>query len=102
MSDFPSQTATTSEIFHQFSMNDKVKVKLNRKGREVMQRYESQIAKWIMEKSPEPKIHLLPISRCDQDGWSQFLFWEVMMIFGPHITHAESPFETTEIRLIKG
>lgn len=73
--------ATCSPIF--FNINYKVRVKLNRWGRGI---YMDHYAKYGVECEPPER---------DSDGWSEFQLWNLMEIYGPHMTIGmKVPFET--------
>jgi len=73
--------ATCSPIF--FDINYKVRVKLNPWGRGI---YMDHYAKYGVECEPPER---------DSDGWSEFQLWNLMEVYGPHMTIGmKVPFET--------
>jgi len=65
------------------NINDIVKVRLNDAGRKILKN--------------EPYV-LARIE--DKDGWSEWQLWELMRIFGPHLSlGAAPPFEKNVLRI---
>lgn len=74
----------------QININDYVKVKLTDRGREILKTQHEDLRKQCPFLSEEPSY------KTDEDGWSQFQMWDLMVKFGPYIfMGCDLPFETT-------
>jgi len=77
------------------SLNDTARVRLTPRGREI--RDEA----WAETRANAP--HILPAESPhadDADGVSEWLVWQLMAVFGPHLHHAaDQPFEGGRIEL---
>lgn len=69
-----------------FNLNDYVKVKLTRTGKEILFKIVLQ------QKYPEASCYrnfILPEE--DSNGWSNWQLWELMNIFGSHMANGTLP-----------
>jgi hypothetical protein len=74
-----------------FNINDKVRIKLNDTGREILKAHHQELYGSIGR--PNQPYH--PVHE-DAEGWSDWQLWYVMATFGPYIHLAGTPpFETT-------
>ena len=78
----------TDKIHIPFNINEKIRLKLNDKGREIHRQHYEAISKRLSIEYTGPEV--------DADGWSEMQLWEVMELFGPHIhMGCVVPFEAT-------
>jgi hypothetical protein len=74
-----------------FNVNDKVRVRLTARGREILRQQREELYRGIGKKPPP---HAGP--KEDADGWSEWQLWELMDAFGHHVhLGCDVPFETT-------
>lgn len=76
-----------ARAWHPFNLNDCVRVRLTPKGREIYMR----------------DFKLLggragPLKE-DADGWRELQCWQLMQIFGPHISRGSEPLFSTQIEV---
>jgi len=73
-----------------FNINEYVRVRLSSEGLAILMDRHSDLARrW-------PSVGDFVPPKVDSDGWSEFQLWNLMQIFGPHITMGcKPPFETT-------
>ena len=81
------------------NLNDNVRVKLNDAGREIHKIRHDELYDYIESRGvPSPTYERLKYRppKEDSDGWSEWQLWDLMSLYGPHITlGAALPFETT-------
>ncbi len=71
-----------------FNINEYVKVKLTDEGREILNKKKQRFKR-------EYNIDLNFHKKEDEDGWSEWQMWDLMMTFGEHIhLGCKPPFET--------
>lgn len=76
----------------EININDYVHVQLTDQGREIMWRHIAA----IQATSPPRLQRLLVRPPETADGWSVWRLWELMEVFGPHLSLAGDPvFKTT-------
>jgi hypothetical protein len=74
-----------------FNVNDRVRVRLNDKGRAIHRGQFDDMKRCF----PRLSIPYTPPKE-DADGWSEWQLWVLMEIFGQHMnTGFDPPFETT-------
>lgn len=71
------------------NINDFVRVKLTKRGREIMER-------WSLDTSgSDARTKFV-----EPSGWTSWQMWELMKVFGPHLAmHEESPFDSNIISI---
>ena len=74
----------------QFNVNDSVRVKLNDRGVKILRERHDELRKRL------PSVGNFTLPAVDENGWSKFQLWDLMRIFGPHISLGMvTPFDTT-------
>lgn len=74
----------------EFNVNEYVSVKLNDLGKKIL------LAEYAELKSVFPKLPPYQEEAVDENGFTKFQLWNLMLTFGPHMRlGAEMPFETT-------
>lgn len=75
------------------NINNRVRVRLNDTGREIF-RLEREQSNANMRNAGYKGI--LETHKKEEDGWSTWPLWELMQMFGPHISMGTPPpFDTT-------
>ena len=83
----------------QINLNDKVKVKLTDAGRVMYKAFMADVSAPL-----EPYLPALDSNAdLDEDGLSEFSFWELMQVFGPrmHMAMTEMPFEQNVLTFVE-
>lgn len=64
------------------NFNDKIKVKLTDLGKDIFyHQYD-----WILEQNPKTRAYIKPhYPKVDEEGYTTFLLWEFMQLYGKHI-----------------
>lgn len=73
------------------NINDYIKVKLTNRGKDIYYRQYDEINKKAGKILIEPEY-----PKADSDGYSHFQIWELMKLYGSHLSllSTELPFET--------
>lgn len=79
------------------NFNDKIKVKLTDLGKDIFyHQYD-----WILEQNPKIKVYIKPHHpKVDEEGYTTFLLWEFMQLYGRHIGMA-APNVVLPLEIIK-
>lgn len=88
-----------SEQPNEFNINNYVKVKLTKKGVELLRKEQEAREEELRNYRLSASLDLsLLTPKADDDGYTKFQLWDLMAIFGPHIAQVgELPIETNII-----
>lgn len=80
------------------NFNQKVRVKLNQNGREIYFHRNDWLIESVLKTDGYcPSYLRREYPKEDSDGYSSFQLWELMNIYGKHLSMTESPFEDMNI-----
>lgn len=74
---------------HVINLNDIVKVKLNDIGKDICYHKYDEVNEVIRRNGG--RLIELRMPEVDDEGYTAFQLWELMMLFGPHIALGEQP-----------